>query len=191
MMRIMAALPGPDYLLRMTIRLRSERLDLMPFTSEILEAMIRGESDKLHTETGARFSGGIAPPLMEDALPHFLDRLRDSAPPEWWGWLALDRILGEAIGAVGFAGPPDDLGVVLLGYSVYPRYERMGYGTEAAGILIHWALEQPGVAAVRATIPPWNTSSLRVAEKLGMWVCGESDDPEAGRVIVFEIKAKA
>jgi RimJ/RimL family protein N-acetyltransferase len=187
----MAVLLGPDYLFRMSIRLSSDRLDLTPFTSEILESMIRGESDTLHTQTGARFSGGIAPPLMEDALPHFLDRLRGSAPPEWWGWLAVDRILGEAIGSVGFAGPPDDDGLVLVGYSVYPRYERMGYGTEAAGILIQWALKQPGITAVRATIPPWNTPSLRVAEKLGMRACGESTDPEVGQVIVFEIKAKA
>ena len=188
---IVAAPSGRAYLLGMTIRLSSERLDLMPFTSEILEAMILGESDELHVQTGARFSGGIAPPLMEDALPHFLDRLRGSAPPEWWGWLAVDRILSEAVGSVGFAGPPDGDGLVLLGYSVYPRYERMGYGTEAAGILVQWALAQPGVTAIRATIPPWNAPSLRVAEKLGMCVCGESTDPEVGKVIVFEIKAKA
>lgn len=175
----------------MNTLLRSERLDLLPFSADILEAMIRGDGDVLRTLTGARFSGGIAPPLMEDALPHFLDRARGGEPMVWWGWLAVDRILAEAIGSMGFAGEPDSEGRVLLGYSVYPRYERMGYGTEAAGMLIDWALAQPSVTAVRATIPPWNTPSIRVAEKLGMKVAGEAEDPEAGRVIVYEKKRPA
>jgi RimJ/RimL family protein N-acetyltransferase len=62
----------------------------------------------------------------------------------------------------------------------------MGYGTEATGMLIDWAFEQPSVQAVRATIPPWNTPSIRVAEKLGMIVVGESEDAEAGKVIVYQ-----
>lgn len=168
--------------------LHSERLDLMPFTPDILESMIRCASDTLRALTGAGFSGGFAPPLMEDALPHILDRLRGGEPPEWWAWLAIDRVLRETIGAVGFAGRPDADGRLLIGYSVYPRYGRMGYGTEAAGLLIEWALNQPGVVAVHATIPPWNTPSIRVAEKLGMTVLGEGEDPEAGRVTVYEIR---
>jgi RimJ/RimL family protein N-acetyltransferase len=175
----------------MSIRLGSERLDLVPFSAAVLEAMIGGDGEELRALTGARFSGGIAPPLMADALPHFLDRARDGEPMEWWGWLAIDRILAEAIGAVGFAGQPDGDGHVLLGYSVYPRYERMGYGTEATGMLIDWAFEQPSVQAVRATIPPWNTPSIRVAEKLGMIVVGESEDAETGKVIVYEKRRAA
>lgn len=170
----------------MSTYLRSERLDLVPFSADVLEAMIRGDGDRLYALTGVRFSGRFAPPLMDDALPHFLDRARGGEPMEWWGWLAYDRILGEAIGSVGFAGPPGGEGRLLIGYSVYPRYERMGYGTEATGILMDWAFEQPSVRAIMATIPPWNTSSIRVAEKLGMTVVGESEDPEAGRVIVYE-----
>lgn len=168
--------------------LQSERLDLTPFTADVLEAMIRGQADRLEELTKVAFSAGIAPPLMDDALPHFLDRLRGGDAPEWWGWLAIDRVLEEAVGSVGFAGKPDQSGIALMGYSVYPRYERMGYGTEAAGTLIAWALEQPGVTAVRATIPPWNTPSIRVAEKLGMIVTGEAEDPDAGRVFVYEIR---
>jgi RimJ/RimL family protein N-acetyltransferase len=170
----------------MSTVLHSERLDLLPFSVEILDAMIRGDGDALRALTGARFSAGIAPPLMEDALPHFLDRLRGGEPATWWGWLAIDRIPGETVGSAGFAGPPDSSGRVLLGYSVYPRYERMGFATEAAGLLISWALIQPGVIAVRATVPPWNTPSIRVAEKLGMRAVDEAEDPEAGTVIVYE-----
>ncbi|MGH7503418.1 MAG: GNAT family N-acetyltransferase [Longimicrobiales bacterium] len=172
----------------MSDALYSERLTLAPFSADVLDAMIRGDADGLQALTGARFSAGIALPLMDDALPHFLDRIRNGEPANWWGWLAIDSVRGEAVGSVGFGGPPDSDGRVLMGYSVYPRYERMGYATEAAGLLIAWAFAQPHVTAVRATIPPWNTPSIRVAEKIGMVVVGEAEDAGVGKVIVYERK---
>jgi RimJ/RimL family protein N-acetyltransferase len=75
---------------------------------------------------------------------------------------------------------------VLLGYAIYPRVEGRGYATEATRALIAWALDQVGVAAVRATIPPWHTPSLRVAQKAGMRQVGTARDEEVGEVLVFE-----
>jgi len=166
--------------------IRSERLDLLPFTPEVLEAMMISNADALQRIVGARFPGGVVPPLMDDALPDILEAMMENPSP-WWGWLLVDRGLREAVGAVGFAGPPGDDGKVQMGYAIFPRYERKGYASEGAAAAIRWAFTQPDVTAVRATIPPWNGGSIRVAEKVGMKLSGEALDDEVGTVLVYEI----
>lgn len=171
----------------MSVMIRAERLDLLPFTPELIEAMMLADSASLRRLAGARFSAGAVPPLMDDALPMMLQALREHPSP-WWGWLCVDRGLGEAVGALGFAGPPGEDGKVQLGYAVFPRYEGNGYATEAATAAIRWAFTQPDVFAVRATIPPWNAGSIRVAEKIGMRLSGQAEDDEVGPVLVYEIQ---
>ncbi len=101
-------------------------------------------------------------------------------------WLAYRRDDGEAVGVCGLGGPPDTDGAVTLGYSVYPYLEGRGYATEAAGALVAWAMAQPGVQLVRATVPLGHAASMGVARKLGMTDVGWAVDPEAGEVAVFE-----
>ena len=48
-------------------------------------------------------------------------------------------------GALGFGGPPDPEGAVMIGYSTYPGADRKGYASEATRALVEWALAQPGV----------------------------------------------
>ena len=170
----------------MSVMIRSDRLDLLPFTPELIEAMILADAGGLRRIVGARFSAGLVPPLMEDALPMMLEALRANPSP-WWGWICVDRDLGEAVGAIGFAGPPASNGKVQMGYAVFPRFEGHGYATEAALAAIRWAFTQPDVVAVRATIPPWNGGSIRVAEKVGMKLTGEAEDDEVGPVLVYEV----
>ena len=175
------------------LRLTTDRLELRPLTAEVLDALIRRDGGELYALTGARFpEPPVAPPLMEDALPFMRDRLR-SEPSElgWWAWLVVARATGQAVGSVGLGGKPDADGGVVLGYSIYPVFEGRGYATEAARALVAWALGQPGVASVRATIPPGHTPSLRVADKLDMRQVGTAQDEEVGEVLVFEARRPA
>ena len=73
--------------------------------------------------------------------------------------------------------------------TVYPEFQGRGFATEAVRALVSWAVAQPGVARVRATIPPWNASSLRVAEKAGLRPVGTDVDEEGGEVQVWEAEA--
>jgi RimJ/RimL family protein N-acetyltransferase len=173
--------------------LTTQRLELVPMTVAALDAMIDGDSQRLAHETGARFPEPVvAPPLMEDALPYIRDRVREApADLAWWAWLIVSSGTREAIGSAGFTGRPDGDGVVVLGYAIYPTRQKQGYATEASQALTAWALEQPGVRAVRATIPPDHTPSLRVAEKLGMRVVGTDRDDEVGEILVFEVARPA
>ena len=168
----------------------TDRLDLLPLTADALDALIRGAGAELTALTGSRFPEPVvAPPLMEDALAFMRDRVREQ-PDElgWWAWLVVSRATREAVGSVGLGGRPDADGAVVLGYSIYPAFDGHGYATEAARGLVTWALDQPGVSRVRATIPPGHTPSLRVAEKLGMRQVGTAQDDEVGEVLVFEVR---
>jgi RimJ/RimL family protein N-acetyltransferase len=169
--------------------LTTQRLELVPMTASALDAMIDGDGQRLADETGAGFlEPVVAPPLMDDVLPYIRDRVR-AAPADltWWAWLIVSRETGAAIGSAGFAGRPDADGAVVLGYAIYPAHQHLGYATEASETLTAWALRQPGVRAVRATIPPAHSASLRVAEKLGMRAIGTDHDDEVGEILVFEV----
>jgi RimJ/RimL family protein N-acetyltransferase len=167
--------------------IRTERLTLTVFTPDAIDALFAGDALRLNAITAAAFPQPLAPPpLMEDMLPDVRDRLRkDPSQEGWWAWVVIRRDTGQAVGSVGLGGPPNDEGTVIIGYATYPGAEGHGFATEAAQGLMEWALAQPGVARVAATIPPWNEQSIRVAEKIGMKRIGTTWDEEVGEVFLF------
>ena len=175
-----------------SLRLLTDRLELLPLTADALDALLLRDRARLEALTIARFPDPLLPPpLMDDALPFMRDRLR--AQPEelgWWAWLAVTRSAREAVGSVGLGGKPDGEGTVVIGCAVYPTVEGRGYATEAARSLPTWAIDQAGVARVRATVPPGHTPSVRVAEKVGMRQVGTAHDDEVGGVLVFEARGR-
>ena len=169
--------------------LSSRRLDLVPLSVAALEALIAGDRQRLEAETRARFPAPLAaPPLMEEALPFMRDSLRDDAENARWGpYLMVLRETGEAIGSAGFTGKPDGDGVVTLGYSIDPDHQGRGFASEAAAALVAWALDQPGVGSVQATIPPLHVASQRVAAQAGLRPTDRvENDPDEGPVEVWE-----
>ena len=168
----------------------TEGLILPPLGADAIQTLIDADGARLKALTGARFPRPVAPPpLMDDALPVFRDRLReDPALAPWWVRLIVRRDGGEAVGSAGLTGRPDAAGVVVVGYAVYPEFQGHGYATEAVRALVAWALGQPAVAAVRATVPPGNAPSLRVVAKAGFRRAGGIVDDEEGELEVWEIR---
>lgn len=169
--------------------LASRRLDLPPLTVAALDALSAGDRAALEAATGATFPDPLtAPPLMADALPFFREQLvRDAGAARWWARLLILRETGAAVGSAGFTGGPDGEGTVTLGYSVYPLYQRQGLAAEAAEALAQWAMTQPGVRAVRATIPPGHIASERVAARAGLRRTGRVEhDSNEGPVEIWE-----
>lgn len=168
----------------------TERLLLPMLEADAIQALIDGDGGRLEALTGAWFPRPVAPPpLMDDALPFFRDRLRDDpAIAPWWVRLLVRRDTSEAVGSAGLTGRLDVAGVVVVGYAVYPEFQGHGYATEAVRALVAWALGQPAVAAVRATVPPGNAPSLRVVAKAGFRRVGAIVDDEEGELEVWEIR---
>ncbi|MCD6028960.1 MAG: GCN5-related N-acetyltransferase [Thermomicrobiales bacterium] len=173
--------------------LTSRRLDLVPFTAAALDALMVGDRKSLERITSAIFPTPLtAPPLMEDALSFMRDTLLEDPENGCWGpYLLILRESGEAVGSAGFTGKPGADGIVTLGYSMYPAQQGQGLASEAARALVAWALAQPGVASVQATIPPAHSASQRVATRAGLRRTNRvENDPDEGPVEIWQRAAE-
>ena len=174
------------------MRLETARLILLSLTPEAIDALLAGDAVRLATLTEARFPTPLRPPpLIEDVLPLVRERLQaDPAQEGWWTWLVIRKDTREAVGSVGFGGGPDEEGAVMIGYATYPNIEGRGFATEAAGALVDWALAQPGVARVCASLPPDNAAAIRVAEKLGMSLLGTVWEEDLDEVLLYGVRGE-
>ena len=172
----------------MTI-LRSQRLILVPLTREALAALMNQDRAAAEVALGGRFpSSELVPPLMTDALDYFLKIAAAGADSAIWGARAYIAVVTrDIVGMGGFGGPPDEHGVATMGYSVFPACQRQGYASEAARMLADWAMSQPGVTRIQATISPRNIASERVAAYAGLnRTDATEDDPDEGLVVVWQ-----
>lgn len=169
------------------MELTTPRLKLVPFIPEAISALLAGDEAGLRRLTGFIFPTPLrTPPLMEELLPMVRDRLvAEPTTLGWWTWLAVERETQRVTGALGFGGPPDVEGAVMIGYSTYPGAARHGYASEATHALVDWALDQSGVNRVCASIPPDNVAARRVAEKVGMSVVGTVWEEEIDEVLLY------
>jgi ribosomal-protein-alanine N-acetyltransferase len=167
-------------------RLETGRLILHRLEADDFDAWLEGNRINLENRTGARFPAAMqAPPLFGEDMPAIRDQLRRSGgDPTASSWLMLARSNRAAVGIAGFS---QSAGTVVAGYSVYPALQRMGLATEGLQALLDWLFEHSGVERVRATIPPDNAPSIRVAQKLGMQMVGKGQDPQAGEVLHYEV----
>jgi [ribosomal protein S5]-alanine N-acetyltransferase len=171
--------------------LRTKRLELRPLDADDLDAMAAGDGAVLTHRLGAVFAPPVAPPpLFGDEISYYANRLRRH--PEdvcWVAWLSSLQSSRAAVGVCGLGGGPDRHGVFTIGYSVYPAHQGNGYATEAMARLLDWAFGEAsrGPRMARATIPPWNIASIRVAEKLGMTRTGTSINKEIGDVLLYDL----
>ena len=94
----------------------------------------------------------------------------------WHRYAVLREGRGKTlIGCVG--GFPKADGVVEIGYSTLPAYQRKGFGSEGARALVEYLLRQDGVRAVTAQTMSGSAESIKVMERCGMAFVGDGDDP--------------
>ena len=91
-------------------------------------------------------------------------------------WLAVIREQEFGAGLIGFKGTPRKDGMVEIGYGIDTSVRRQGYTTEAATVLVNWALAQLECQAVVACTEKSNIASIRVLEKLGFSLARETDE---------------
>jgi ribosomal-protein-alanine N-acetyltransferase len=176
--------------------LRTKRLDLVPVTLEMVEAVMLGRKDDSELVAGARMPERWPnPELIERAFPISIDEIRADPGHRLWGARVMvaggDRGDGapvdrRVVGSVVFRhGFPDD-GVAEIAYGVEEGSQRQGYATEAVTACVAWALAQEGVHAVRAATFEWHQPSVRVLRASGMTHVGARDHETMGEMAVFE-----
>jgi RimJ/RimL family protein N-acetyltransferase len=170
--------------------IETARLRLRPHSPADLLALIDGVAE-LEKRIGMRVADGLRDFLVSgDVSPAWIERLRESAatPADPWvhGFGVIHRESGAMMGTTGFRGPPDDDGVVEIGYGIVPAYEGHGYATEAAAALVTFAFDHDAVRLVRAHTLPEANASTRVLGKNGFTFSGPVEDPEDGLVWRWE-----
>ncbi len=103
----------------------------------------------------------------------------------WYGWYAVREADGEGpralVGSGGYLGPPDPSGVVEIGYSVLPEWQRRGYASEIVRALVTRAFTQPGVRKVIAHTTLANAGSVAVLARCGFQQVGTGAEPGSVR----------
>ncbi|WP_323139181.1 GNAT family N-acetyltransferase [Streptomyces platensis] len=115
------------------------------------------------------------------------------AAPAHARWLVPQAVVGDkdrVVGHAGFHGPPDEVGMVEIGYSIAPPFRRQGYARSTLIELLRQAAAETAVTTVRATISPDNVASLATISGFGFVEVGEQWDEEDGLELVFEVPAR-
>lgn len=170
--------------------IETAHLRLRPHSPADLVALIDGV-EQFEQRIGMRAADGLRDFLVsDDVSPAWLERLRESVtgPTDPWfhGFGVIHRESNMMVGTTGFRGPPDDDGVVEIGYGIAPSYQGRGYATEAAAALVAFAFDHDAVRVVRAHTRPDANASTRVLAKCGFTFTGPVEDPEDGLVWRWE-----
>ena len=112
--------------------------------------------------------------------------LENPESENWAASVVVDDETGVAVGHAGFHAPPDENGMVEIGYSIDPRERRQGFARATVAALLARAASDDRVVTVRASISPDNTASLATIAGYGFEEVGEQIDEEDGLEVVFE-----
>lgn len=161
---------------------------------ELTPAVIAALADHDLDGASAR-SGVVLTEFLIDDRAQWLWRLRldqiaaDPSSSRWVARAAVSEPDGQVIGYTGFHGPPDEAGMVEIGYSVDPAARRQGYARAILTRMLQQAADEPDVTTVRVTISPDNAASLATIAGFGFVHKGEQWDEEDGLELIFEVPA--
>ena len=171
------------------MNMTTKRLLLTPSIPANLLALMESE-ERYAQVSGVRPAEGLRAFFVSDEVSKaYVDLLRTATGPDPWqhGFAIIHRDTNEAIGSVGFKGPPDAHGMVEIAYGVVPAYQGKGYAGEAADAAIAYAFADPSVRLIRAHTMPELNASTRILARRGFAQMGEIVDPEDGLVWRWEL----
>jgi len=163
----------------------------VPLPPRALDALLTGDLVAARTATGIRLSDWFVSDEITWLWRIRLDQIAsDPRAADWIVRAAVSVPDGVVIGAGGFHGPPDDAGLVEIGYSTDPAHRRRGYARAMVAELLRWAAAEPSVVTVRASISPANVASLATIAGFGFTRVGEQWDDEDGTEFLYERPAR-
>lgn len=164
---------------------------LVEITGETMSALLEGDLETAGTVAGVALTEYFVTDRARWLWRMRLDQIaEDPADARWMARLAATGPDGAVVGHCGFHGPPDDEGMVEIGYSVDPGFRRRGYARSMLVELLRRAAAEPDVRIVRATITPDNTASLATIAGFGFVEVGEQWDEEDGLETIFEVPSR-
>ncbi|MEV6600965.1 GNAT family N-acetyltransferase [Actinoplanes sp. NPDC051346] len=159
----------------------------VPLPPHALEALIAGDLAAARRITGVRLSQWFLSDEVTWLWRLRLDQIAGDPRAADWVVRAAVSVPDEVVvGAGGFHGPPDDAGMVEVGYSTDPAFRRRGYARAMVAELLRWAATDPSAVTVRASIRPDNHASLATIAGFGFAHVGEQWDDEDGTEFIYE-----
>ncbi|TCC18866.1 GNAT family N-acetyltransferase [Kribbella speibonae] len=158
---------------------------LVEMTGGAMSALLADDRAAAEAELGFVLSDEFLSDRAKWLWQYRLDQL--TRDPSAFGWLVKLVVAdGIVVGNAGFHGPPDENGMVEIGYTVNPPFRRQGYAKAVVAALLERAAAEPDVRTVRATISPTNEASLATIAGFGFVENGEQWDEQDGRELIFE-----
>jgi RimJ/RimL family protein N-acetyltransferase len=158
-------------------------VDLLMLRAPVLGALLDGD-----LQAASRAAGVELPPsFLDDGALWGLRLGQLESDPASAPWLirAIVAPGGAVVGHGGYHGPPDERGMVEIGYAVDEPHRRRGYGRATLAGLLAYATDH-GVGVARASVAPANDPSLALIRAFGFVHIGEQWDDMDGLELVFE-----
>ncbi len=168
------------------LRIETKRLLLLPISYQCMTSLLDGTQTELEKQGYLICDDWITLEVLQ-----YLDIIRSFMPPDmppdgFFTWAIIERGSKLVIGDVGFKGPPNEMGVIDIGYGIAPCARGKGYATEAVLAMMEWAFSQPGVRRISAECLDDNGASIHILQKAGM-----KEMIRDGNTIFWEIKREA
>ncbi|MDE4085290.1 GNAT family N-acetyltransferase [Planococcus maritimus] len=154
--------------------IKTDRLMLITFTAEMMQAAISSERE-LEQAAGYQVIDDYPSDDYKEILPFKIQRYRQYPEENEWEGLIVHQQNQMIMGDMGFRRSTDNPEELELGYSIVPAYQGHGYATEMAQAIISWGLTQAGIKKIIASCDHDNRASIRVLEKAGLKKLGEQE----------------
>ena len=163
------------------------RLTLLPVDVPTYKAIFAG-MDELGEYLNLRVPPVFDPEFGMEPYHYSYGKIENNPDEIPWGLYLFVHEADRALaGMGGYKGPPDEAGMVEIGYQIYGPYRNQGLATEAAASLIGRAFDQPDVRIVQAHTLAEENASVRVLKKCGMVFTGAFDDPDDGPIWQWQL----
>ncbi len=157
--------------------IETQRLILKEFTAEDSEFII----ELLNSPGWLKYIGSRDIMTQEDAVNYIENRIRRSYLESGFGFYLIEiRANGVKAGMCGLV-KRENLEEVDIGFALLPQYENFGYAYESAEAVMNYAKDKLKLHRLAAITVPYNNSSVKLLEKLGMKfekTINLKDDPE-------------
>lgn len=165
--------------------IRTTRLRLVPLTPALGAADLDGRK-ALERQLETRVPESWPPELFEADKLEWTIRHLERHPREigWWLHYVIFRPERRLVGVAGYKGPPDEDGLIEIGYSILGTFRRRGIATEATLGLADHAFTRADVRCVIAQTFPSFSASRTVLEKAGFGYAGPGAEPD---IIRYEL----
>jgi RimJ/RimL family protein N-acetyltransferase len=148
------------------MKIRTERLILEPFTTNLIDFALAKNYSKIETLGYIATDEWPEKDLIE-ALPVFKKLIEENGKNGFNNWIIILKQNNKIIGSAGYIGNPDEFGNIEIGFGIIPSERRNGYCYEAVNELIKWALKQKNVFCIKASCEETNNSSKKMIQRLG------------------------